>query len=623
MTARAPIAVLGVFAALAAATPAAGAARSAELSEASAGAFPAKAFVLTLPERRALTTHDVTVRENGEQVEGLRVVPGDVGAATTFGAMLVIDASRSMRGAPIDAAMDAARRFAAQRPPQQLLGVVFFNRTATVALAPTTDAGKIAEVLAAPPPLGKGTRIYDAAALASRALGQAHVTAGSIVVLSDGADVGSVLSPAAMADRARQAKTRVFTVGLRSRSYDGSTLRSLATSTRGRYAEADARQLSALFAGLGRRFGREYLIRYRSLSPLSSRVDVSVRVTGIPGAASASYRSPSLSTSARRNGAPRAVSAGSSAGLVPAAVVAALLVGLAAFVVVRPSRRTIQARIAHFTDDLSATPALAAQVDAGDGATRGRHRSPSRRWTAFAEEVDIAGLSASPERIAARTLVTLLLLLLASVALGNLAVAVLALAAPLAARRLVSARANRARREFEGQLADNLQVVAAAMRSGQSFTGALAVAVEEAAEPARRELQRTVADERLGVPLDEALGRAARRMRSEELEYVGLVATLQRETGGNTAEVLDRVTETIRERAELRRMVRTLTAQGRLGGLIVSAVPVALTALFLVIRPGYFAPLTDSSLGVALIVLAVGMLIAGWLAIRKIVHIEV
>jgi tight adherence protein B len=623
MSARAPIAVLGVFAALAAATPAAGAVRSAELSEASAGPFPAKAFVLTLPERRALTTRDVTVRENGEQVEGLRVVPGDTGAATTFGAMLVIDASRSMRGAPIGAAMDAARRFAAQRPPQQLLGVVFFNRTATVALAPTTDARKIAEVLAAPPPLGKGTRIYDAAAVAGRALGQAHVTAGSIVVLSDGADVGSVLSPAAMADRARQAKTRVFTVGLRSRSYDGSTLRSLATSTRGRYAEADARQLSALFAGLGRRFGREYLIRYRSLSPLSSRVDVSVRVTGIPGAASASYRSPSLSTSARGNGAPRPVSAGSSAALVPAALVAALLVGLAAFVVVRPSRRTIQARVAQFTDDLSGTPALAAQVDAGDGATSGRHRSPSRRWTAFAQEVDIAGLTASPERIAARTLVTLLLLLLASVALGNPTVAVLALAAPLAARRLVSARANRARREFEGQLADNLQVVAAAMRSGQSFTGALAVAVEEAAEPARRELQRTVADERLGVPLDEALGRAARRMHSEELEYVGLVATLQRETGGNTAEVLDRVTETIRERAELRRMVRTLTAQGRLGGLIVSAVPVALTALFLVIRPGYFAPLTGSSLGVALIVLAVGMLVAGWLAIRKIVHIEV
>jgi tight adherence protein B len=190
-------------------------------------------------------------------------------------------------------------------------------------------------------------------------------------------------------------------------------------------------------------------------------------------------------------------------------------------------------------------------------------------------------------------------------------------------RMVVSARANRSRREFEGQLADNLQVVAAAMRAGQSFTGALAVAVEDAAEPARRELQRTVTDERLGVPLDEALQRTADRMRSEELEYVGLVATLQRETGGNTAEVLDRVTETIRERAELKRLVLTLTAQGKFGGMIVSMVPVALTALFLVIRPGYFDPMVNSTIGVALIVLGVAMLATGWIAIRKIVDIEV
>ena len=132
----------------------------------------------------------------------------------------------------------------------------------------------------------------------------------------------------------------------------------------------------------------------------------------------------------------------------------------------------------------------------------------------------------------------------------------LALVAPVVVRLVVSAarqsRAPRVRR----QLADNLQVVASAMRAGQSFVGALAVAVEDALEPAKRELHRAVSDERLGVPLDEALGRvAARRMRSEELEYVGLVATLQRETGGSTAEVLDRVTQTIRERAELKRLV--------------------------------------------------------------------
>jgi tight adherence protein B len=87
--------------------------------------------------------------------------------------------------------------------------------------------------------------------------------------------------------------------------------------------------------------------------------------------------------------------------------------------------------------------------------------------------------------------------------------------------------------------------------------------------------------------------------------------------------VIERVTQTIRERGELKRLVRGLTAQGRLGGAIVSAIPVGLTAFFLVARPGYFDPLVQSTFGVVCIVLAATMLTTGWIAIRKIVDIEV
>ena len=254
--------------------------------------------------------------------------------------------------------------------------------------------------------------------------------------------------------------------------------------------------------------------------------------------------------------------------------------------------------------------------------TRAR-RAPSRRWAAFAEDVDIAGLKASPERIAVWTVAGTLLVAAAALALGNPVLAVLALPAPVVARMVVSARANAARRKFESQLADNLQVVASAMRAGQTFAGALAVSVEDASEPAKRELHRSVVDERLGVPLDEAIGRVARRMRSEELDYVGLVATLQRETGGSTAEVLDRITQTIRERAELKRLVRGLTAQGRLGGGVVTAIPLALAALFAVIQPGYFDPLLHNAFGLMCLGLGAAMLTVGWIAIRKIVDIEV
>ena len=85
-----------------------------------------------------------------------------------------------------------------------------------------------------------------------------------------------------------------------------------------------------------------------------------------------------------------------------------------------------------------------------------------------------------------------------------------------------------------------------------------------------------LADERLGVPLDQALDVVVHRMASKDLAQVALVATLQRETGGNTAEVLDRVTDTVRDRLALQRMIQTLTAQGRMSRWVVSALPVVL-----------------------------------------------
>jgi tight adherence protein B len=368
--------------------------------------------------------------------------------------------------------------------------------------------------------------------------------------------------------------------------------------------------------------GREYVVSYRSVAPPSTRVGVDVRVAGLPGAATSTYTSPAAASIGRAKEPSPSFDA-SSAGLGVGVALAALLCGLAAYLVVRSGRRTVTSRIADFTTGESAFAAGAEAIsEEAEVPTRPR-RAPSRTWAAFAEDVDIAALRASPERIAGGVIAAALLVAVAALAAGRPVLAVLVLPAPVVARIVVSARANANRRKFESQLADNLQVVGSAMRAGQTFSGALAVAVEDASEPAKRELHRSVIDERLGVPLDEAIGRVARRMRNEELDYVGLVATLQRETGGSTAEVLDRITQTIRERAELKRLVRGLTAQGRLGGGFVTAIPVALAALFAVIQPGYFDPLLHNAFGVMCLALGVVMLTVGWIAIRKIVDIEV
>jgi tight adherence protein B len=598
-----------------------------ELSETQGAKFPNKSFVLTLPAQRVLTANDVTVFEDSEQVPDVRVVPGNTNGARTFGAVLVIDTSQSMHGAPIAAAMEAARQFASHRPPGQRLGVVFFSHDYNVALSPTSDPAKIDGVLAQQPTLSKGTRLYDATAAAMRALNGAHVTVGSIVVLSDGADVGSTLQGSAVADAARRTHTRVFTVGLRSRSYNGSTLRELAAASGGRYAEASPQQLGALFSALGQRFGREYLVTYRSTAPLGSKVAVSAHVAGLRGAGATSYRTPPVP---RPRLAPVHTSGfwSSTPALAIGALLAAVLFGLGAYMFTKRPTRSVQSRISSFvTEDFGLDMQTADDVELLSAVTTARtsqRLAKSRAWQRFTEDVDVARIDIDPRRLAAFTAAgTAFCVVLADAALGNGFLGVMALWVPFVIMLVVRAKADRERRKFEAQLPDNLQVVASAMRAGQSFTGALAVAVEDAAEPARRELNRTVTDERLGVPIDEALARTAARMKSEELEYVGLVARLQRDTGGNTAEVIDRVTETIRERADLKREVRTLTAQGRAAGAIVSGLPLFLVVVFGALQPGYFDPLIHESAGRLLIFIGSALLLMGWLTIRRLVAVKI
>jgi tight adherence protein B len=161
------------------------------------------------------------------------------------------------------------------------------------------------------------------------------------------------------------------------------------------------------------------------------------------------------------------------------------------------------------------------------------------------------------------------------------------------------------------------------MRAGHSFGGALSVVVDDAPEPTRRELARVIADERLGVPLETALGVVVRRMESKDLEQVALVAALQRETGGNTAEVLDRVTDTVRARMALQRMVNTLTAQGRMTRWVLTALPCVLLGVISAVNPGYIQPLFTTMTGRVLLGLAAGMVCAGSFVIKRIVNIKV
>jgi tight adherence protein B len=592
--------------------------------------FPERAFVLSLPSEMRLSPSDVRVLENGKPVPGLKVLAAG-GSAEQFGVVLLIDSSNSMRGRAIDGAMAAARTFADHRTGMEQLAVVTFNKKAHVLLPFTSDGEAINDALAETPRLAYGTHMFDATETALRLLAHAHIRAGAIVVLSDGADTGSRASETVAAAAAGRAHVRVFTVGLRSPGFDSNTLQRLAADTHGHYSLATSpRKLQRIYAALAAKFAREYVVSYRSTVGPGERVGVAVQVKGLPGLASSGYRTPSLGS---RSHGPSGYHKSfwhklwtSSLTMILIAFFEASLVALAVMAVIGPRRRgTLRNRMAQFVsipdpDEERPTAVLSERVEEETERILAR----TRWWGRFLEELELAGITWSPRRIVLFTFIgTFISIWFLSLVSGSKLIAVLGFLVPVGVRAFVRRKVARKRQQFAEQLPDNLQVLASAMRAGHSFIGALSVVVEDAPEPSRSEFRRVIADEQLGVPLEDALHVVVERMENRELEQVALVAAVQRNSGGNTAEVLDRVTETIRERFELRRMVRTLTAQGRLSRWVVSILPVFLVTVITLINPSYMHVLFSSTGGRIALVFAALMVIAGSFVIKRIVNIKV
>ena len=596
-----------------------------QIVEAGTALFPDRAYVLTLTEKpeSVLTTGDVKVTENGKPVKNLSVLSS--ASAEGIGTVLLIDASNSMKGS-IQSAMQAARAFAARNPGQPL-SVVFFNVKPTVALPLTTDRAQVNAVLAKAPKLAEGTRIYDALVAAVAQVRGSALGAARVVLLTDGDDVGSNTTLDAALAQLEAQKIRVFTVGIQSPDFTPDDLEKIAEKTGGTYAAAtSADALTTIYDELGFQLGNEYLLRYRSTAQPDKNVDVQVTVAGTEPV-SFSYTSPSTGTAAPYKPALRDRLL-QSWFLIP--LVVGLMLALVVFTIRSlwslRSNKALVARLGEFVT-LPAEEQAAARRKEVDlllaSAGEKKKRQRSFRWLAgFSEDVDVAQIDRDPSKmIWAAVLAGLVLGFLAGVLISPIWF-VLAIVPPLALNMWVRGKARKVRNDFGEQLPENLDVLASALRAGHSLANAMGVVADEAPEPSKREFRRVVTDEQLGIPLDEALEVTAKRMQSSDMDQVSVLALVQREAGGNTAEVLDQVTTNIRARMDVRRLVKVLTTQGKFSSWVVAGVPVGVALFLLVVNPDYLDPLFHRLIGQVAGIMAIVMAITGFYIIRKIVSIE-
>lgn len=234
--------------------------------------------------------------------------------------------------------------------------------------------------------------------------------------------------------------------------------------------------------------------------------------------------------------------------------------------------------------------------------------------------LDAAGLKKQPSDYVVISGVVVLSTGVLGLSLGGpvmgLLFSILAMAGVFAAIRLMTSRR---RSTFEAQVPDTLQMLTGGMRAGHSLLRAVDAAARECESPMAEELSRVVNETRIGRDLGSSLNDVAKRTRSEDFDWISQAIEIHREVGGDLAEVLDHVGETIRDRNQVRRQVRALSAEGRMSALVLLALPVVMFCALTLINPTYAHTFTSTLPGYLMIAATVVMLGLGSLWLSRLI----
>lgn len=213
--------------------------------------------------------------------------------------------------------------------------------------------------------------------------------------------------------------------------------------------------------------------------------------------------------------------------------------------------------------------------------------------------------------------------LLLAILVSNTLVAIMALIIGLFIPKIyLDLKKNKRLQLFNSQLGDALIVMANALRAGFGFQQAMDTVRREMPDPLATEFTWTLREMNLGISQDEALLNMGQRVKSDDLDLIITGIIIQKQVGGNLAEILENISGTIRERARIKKEIKVLTAQGRLSGIIIGVLPIILIFAMLTINPDYFNKMLHNPLGIMFLGAGAVLEVIGMLVIRKITDIE-
>lgn len=582
---------------------------------------------------------DLVIREGDRIVDTTAAVP--LSDQQSLGIVLVIDASGSMEeGALIERVLEAAHTFVQNKGGADQIAVVSFNAQVRLVQDFTTDKALL-DAAIDKIAIGPDTALYDGIVRAA-ALFQDSTLQPNLIVFSDGADTVS----AASADRAQASVENVggalFAIGVENDGFR--VLEEMASTTGGTSAVADdPAGVGALFDSVQATLSKQYVVTYESQAtsgavPITLSVgDQQARAEYVAG--SSEGGAASLRPEAVEEPPGPAFLRSSTGlliglGLVLLSVVAVVMSLGDLFFGREDSLNTalqpyaegfvagteVEFETGDRTQQLAQTPFLQRAV-----AATGQFAERQGFLTKIEGQLERANLPLRPAEaiffyFAGVVVLALLLLALTQNAFGALIGTVFGAILPPA---VLSFLASRRQRQFDSLLPDTLQLLASTLRAGYSLMQGVEAVSQEVSEPVGRELRRVVTEARLGRPLEESLDGVAERMASADFGWAVMAIRIQREVGGNLAELLVTVAETMTERERLRRDVNALTAEGKISAIVLTILPIGLGLFIWSVNPGYMDPLFEETIGKVLLGGSVVLMLFGFWWMKKTIEIEI
>lgn len=545
--------------------------------------------------------------------------------------VLVLDASNSMgKNGKFDAAKAAVTAYLAAVPTDVKVGLVTFAGEVGTPVAPTLDRQSVLDAVNAVT-LAPGTALNDAVMAGLESLGTSGYR--SMLILSDGADTRSSTTLQVASGSLAEASVVADVVSLDPKEL----LAPLASETGGQIIPAHEEGLDAVFAAQATALTQQLLVNFTVPEDAGSESTVAITVSAggqnYVDTALVSLAPPAASTEGAAVP-PQIVEAGKSLISTPLMLVGAgaLLLGLAGtlwVVIAAPRQSAAEQRMdQYFT-----------QPQAGGRRSKEKAPMPGLKDTALgvADRVVNQDLetrisqrltgAGSPLTAAEWILIHAGCTVGGAVAggvIGGLPLAVIGLALGLVVPWLVLGfRHSRRLGAFNAQLAETLGLMAGGLQAGLSLPQAIDSVVKEGNEPMAGELRRALVEQRLGIDIADAMEGVGQRMESQDFDWVVMAIRIQREVGGNLAEILHTVAGTLREREYLRRQVRALSAEGRLSGYILTALPILVGGYISVANTEYSSVLWTTVPGFILLAIAFLLLGMGSFFMAKLAKVEV